>query len=110
MATGIDPNVSVEADPEVGHPTGQQQFVVCFQGGAVLRKGVEMTSPKTGTVLPAGAKITTIATHTLPSGVVRVQCTKGWVSIAAGDGKRGRSDCPSCRSRGSHPFSCLGPP
>ena len=85
-ATGIDPNVSVEADPEVGRPTGQQQFVVCFQGGAVLRKGVEMTSPKTGTVLPAGAKITAIATRTLPSGVVRVQCTKGWVSTAAGDG------------------------
>eukprot|EP01046_Picozoa_sp_COSAG06_P054631 COSAG06_NODE_9791_length_1815_cov_3.026224_1_plen_365_part_00 len=85
-ATGIDPNVSVEADPEVGRPTRQQQFVVCFQGGAVLRKGVEMTSPKTGTVLPAGAKITAIATRTLPSGVVRVQCTKGWVSTAAGDG------------------------
>jgi hypothetical protein len=86
-ATGIDPNVPVEADPDVGRPTGQQQqFVVCFHGGAVLRKGVEMTSPKTGTVLPAGAKITAIATHTLECGVVRVQCTKGWVSTAAGDG------------------------
>jgi hypothetical protein len=45
-----------------------------------------MTSPKTGTVLPVDTKITAITTKTLPTGVVRVQCTPGWVSVTAGDG------------------------
>jgi hypothetical protein len=67
-------------------PTGQRQFVVCFHAGAVLRNGVQMTSPKTGTVLPVNTKITAITTKTLPTGVVRVQCTQGWVSVTAGDG------------------------
>ena len=65
---------------------GQRQFVVCFAGGAVLQTQQALDSPHTGGILSHGTTITALAVKTLPGGVVRVQCTKGWASIKAADG------------------------
>ena len=80
-------NSGLSIVPEgIGSPEGSQKRYQCVaDGGAILRAGPEMTSDKCG-ILKQYDEVVVLEEFTLPNGVLRVHCDKGWISLTAGDG------------------------
>lgn len=76
----------MHSPPMVMERAASPRCYLCIsEGGAIMRAGADMRSEKIG-VLVENEKITALQEVTLPNGTRRVECSRGWVSISAGDG------------------------
>ena len=79
------PGAEPHSPPVIGGMEAPRRYVCISEGGAIVRAGAEMASEKVG-ILSENEEIIVLQEVILLSGTRRVECSRGWVSVSAGDG------------------------
>lgn len=79
------PGAEPHSPPVIGGTEAPRRYVCISEGGAIVRAGAEMASEKVG-ILSEDEEIIVLQEVILLSGTRRVEFSRGWVSVSAGDG------------------------
>ena len=96
--------IKADAQADAQQPASVEEYVVVAQLKLKLRKGVEITSPETGSLSP-GDKVVALEHGISSQGHTRMRTSKGWTTVCSADGE---VFLTACDPGGRVPLAALG--